>query len=57
MTASCIGSNALLRQARRPAGIGLPLSPSGQLTELLPEHAAYTGVSPEGPFKAGHYRY
>ena len=28
-----------------------------KLTELRPEQAAYIGVSPEGPFKAEHYRY
>jgi adenosylhomocysteinase len=28
-----------------------------KLTKLSPEQAAYIGVSPEGPFKADHYRY
>ena len=28
-----------------------------RLTELRPEQAAYIGVSPQGPFKAAHYRY
>ncbi|MGF9566358.1 adenosylhomocysteinase [Neorhizobium sp. JUb45] len=28
-----------------------------KLTELLPEQAAYIGVSQQGPFKAEHYRY
>jgi adenosylhomocysteinase len=28
-----------------------------QLTELTPAQAAYIGVSPQGPYKAEHYRY
>jgi len=28
-----------------------------ELTQLSPDQAAYIGVSPEGPFKPGHYRY
>ncbi|OAV69797.1 Adenosylhomocysteinase [Bacteroidales bacterium Barb4] len=28
-----------------------------KLTRLTPEQAAYIGVSPDGPYKAGHYRY
>jgi adenosylhomocysteinase len=28
-----------------------------RLTELSPDQAAYIGVTPEGPFKPGHYRY
>lgn len=28
-----------------------------KLTKLTPEQAAYIGVSPEGPYKAEHYRY
>jgi adenosylhomocysteinase len=28
-----------------------------KLTPLSPDQAAYIGVAPEGPFKAGHYRY
>ncbi|HEX2148124.1 MAG TPA: adenosylhomocysteinase, partial [Pseudorhizobium sp.] len=28
-----------------------------KLTELSQEQAAYIGVSPQGPFKAEHYRY
>jgi len=28
-----------------------------KLTTLTDEQAAYIGVSPEGPYKADHYRY
>lgn len=28
-----------------------------KLTQLTPEQAAYLGISPEGPYKAEHYRY
>jgi adenosylhomocysteinase len=28
-----------------------------KLTKLTPQQASYIGVGPEGPFKAGHYRY
>ena len=28
-----------------------------KLTEMSDEQAAYIGVSPQGPFKAEHYRY
>ena len=28
-----------------------------KLTKLTKDQAAYIGVSPEGPYKPGHYRY
>jgi adenosylhomocysteinase len=28
-----------------------------KLTQLSSDQAAYIGVSPQGPFKANHYRY
>ena len=28
-----------------------------KLTRLTPEQAAYIGISPDGPYKAEHYRY
>jgi adenosylhomocysteinase len=28
-----------------------------KLTTLTPEQAEYIGVTPNGPFKAAHYRY
>ncbi|MGE0667723.1 MAG: adenosylhomocysteinase [Sphingomonadales bacterium] len=30
---------------------------NAKLTELKPEQASYIGVTPQGPFKADHYRY